>query len=179
LCLAMLYTGTEQAFGGWIFTYAREAVRIDVSGASLVTSFFWLTVMLGRLIAIRALPRLGDIGLLVTCVLAAALGIGGVLVSSLMPSLVWGGVALVGLGFGPIFPTVLGVGTGRFPAFAGMISSLMIASGSVGAMVLPWAAGALIPRLGFAGSMALSFITLALMLCCLGVISRHGDPSQA
>ncbi|OIO98592.1 MAG: hypothetical protein AUK03_01105 [Anaerolineae bacterium CG2_30_64_16] len=179
LCVAMLYTGTEQAFGGWIFTYARDAIRIDVSGASLVTSSFWLAIMLGRLIAMRVLPRFGDVGLLIACVLVAALGIGGALVSSRVPPLLWGGVALVGLGFGPIFPTVLAVGTGRFPAYAGMISSLTVAAGSVGAMALPWASGALIPRLGLVGSIASSFVPLALMLSCLWVISRLNHRAQA
>ncbi|PKO22081.1 MAG: hypothetical protein CVU38_11245 [Chloroflexi bacterium HGW-Chloroflexi-1] len=179
LCVAMLYTGAEQAFGGWIFTYARDAVVMDAPKASLATSSFWLAIMLGRLIAIRVLPRLGDVGLLIAGALVGALGIGGVLVSSRVPPLLWGGVGLVGLGFGPIFPTVLAVGTQRFPAYAGMISSLTVASGSVGAMVLPWASGALIPRLGLVGSMAGSFVPLALMLGCLWVIGRLDQRSPA
>jgi len=115
----------------------------------------------------RVLAHVANTILLSGCVLLGGLGIGVVLLGSVIPALLWVGVALVGLGFGPVFPTALAVGAQTAPGHAGMASSLVIASGSVGAMVLPWASGALIPRLGPVGSMAGLIVPLAVMLGCL------------
>jgi hypothetical protein len=39
-------------------------------------------------------------------------------------------------------------------------------------MVLPFAAGALIPQIGIGGSIAATLLPLAAMLACVGAISR-------
>ena len=52
------------------------------------------------------------------------------------------------------------------------MGSLVVASGSVGAMILPLTAGALIPVIGIHGSIAATLLPLAVMLVCVGAISR-------
>ncbi len=79
---------------------------------------------------------------------------------------------MVGLGFGPVFPTTLALSGELAPRQAGAVASLVVSSGSVGAMILPWAAGALMPVIGIGGSIAGAWAPLAAMLACLVVISR-------
>jgi fucose permease len=170
--LAMLYTGTEQVLGGWLFTYARDSAALAAAVASLLVSLFWLAVLVGRLAAVRVLRRTTNAGLLRACVLMGAAGIGVILLGRAAPALLWIGVALAGFGFGPVFPTTLALSSELAPGHAGAMGSLVVASGSVGAMVLPFAAGALIPQIGIAGSIAATLLPLTAMLVCVGAISR-------
>jgi len=170
--LAMLYTGTEQVLGGWLFTYARDATAMAAATASLIASLFWLAILLGRLAAVRLLGRMSNAGLLRMCVLVGAAGVGVILLSRNLPVLLWAGVATVGFGFGPVFPTTLALSSELTPGRAGAVGSIVVASGSVGAMVLPWTAGALIPSIGIGGSIAATLLPLTAMLAFVGAIRR-------
>lgn len=172
LGLAMLYTGSEQLLSGWLATYARIAGRVDAAAASVTTSIFWLAILLGRLAAVGALRRLSSLQLLPLCVTLGMAGVGVLLLGSVAPALLWPGVALIGFAFGPIFPTNLGLTSEMAPDHAGAVGSLVVASGSIGAMVLPWTAGLLIPSLGIRGSIALAFLPLAAILLCLAGVAR-------
>ena len=171
--LAVLYTGTETTFSGWIFTYARTVVAQEATVAGLGASLFWLAVLLGRLTAVRVLRRVSNLALLRACVLGGAAGLALILLGQTWELLFWAGVALVGGCFGPIFPTALALASDLAPGQAGAISSLVVASGSAGAMVMPWAAGSLMPYIGIVGSMATAFLPLGLMLICLAAIGRR------
>ena len=61
--LIILYTGTEQVLGGWLFTYARDTVAMAAATASLISSVFWLAILLGRLTAVHALRRMTNLRL--------------------------------------------------------------------------------------------------------------------
>jgi MFS transporter, FHS family, L-fucose permease len=172
--LAMLYTGTEQVIGGWLFTYAQDATAMQAATASLLVALFWLAILLGRLAAVRILHRLTNLALLRACVLIGAAGVGVLLLGGSMPALLWTGVLLVGLAFGPVFPTTLALAGELAPGHAGAAGSLVVASGSVGAMILPWLAGALMPTIGIGGSIAAALLPLAGMLACLQGIKRRG-----
>jgi fucose permease len=169
----MLYTGTEQVIGGWLFTYARGAAAMQAATASLLVAIFWLAILLGRLAAVRLLHRLTNLALLRACVLTGAAGIGVLLLGGSAPALLWAGVMLIGLAFGPVFPTTLALAGELTPGHAGAAGSLVVASGSVGAMILPWLAGALMPSIGIGGSIAAALLPLGAMLGCLQGIRRR------
>jgi FHS family glucose/mannose:H+ symporter-like MFS transporter len=164
---AALYMGTEQALGGWLFTYGRQTSGLDASAASLLTALFWLSLVAGRLAAIGILGWAGNRVVLLGGVLLAAAGIGVVVLGSRLPTLLWLGTIVVGLGLGPLFPTTLALGTQLAPGRAGAVSSLVVASGSIGVMVLPYASGGVMARVGVVGSMAILIVPLAAMLLCL------------
>lgn len=171
--LTVLYTGTETTIGGWLFTYARDAIGQDATAASLVTSLLWLAILSGRLAAIRLLSRLSSVALLRLCAGGGAVGLAIILAGQAWSPLFWLGVVLTGFCFGPVFPTALALSSELAPQQSGAASSLVVASGSVGAMVLPWSAGALIPYIGIAGSIAVAFVPLSLMLICLWAIGQR------
>ncbi len=171
--LAVLYTGTEQVLAGWLFTYAGDALRLAAAVASLATSLLWGAVLLGRLLAVAALRRISNARLVQLGLAAALVGVLLILGGRAWTPLFWVGVGLVGLGFGPIFPTSLALASELAPDRAGAAGSIVVASGSIGAMTLPLAAGSLIPSLGIAGSIALALVPLALMLVLAQAISRR------
>jgi fucose permease len=163
----LLYMGIEQAFGGWIFTYARVASLAGVTAASLANALFWLAILFSRLLMMQVLRRARMATVLMAGAIVGLVGIGVVLLASLAPVLLWPGVVLVGIGFGPLFPTTMAAGTQMAPHRAGLISSVFVAFGSVGSMVLPWAGGALMPHIGIVGSMASNLVVLTALLACL------------
>jgi fucose permease len=171
---AALYMGTEQALGGWLFTYGRQtSAALDVAAASLLTSLFWLALVAGRLAAIGILGRVGNRAVLFGGVLLGAAGIGVVVLGSLHPPLLWLGAITVGFGLGPLFPTMLALGAELAPGRAGAVSSLVVAAGSIGVMVLPYASGGVMASAGIVGGMAILVVPLALMLVCLWRLQRH------
>jgi fucose permease len=170
---AALYTGTEQALGGWLFTYGRQTASLDAPTASLLTALFWLSVVAGRLAAIGILGRASNRVTLFGGVLLGASGIAVLVLGGVFPPLLWIGTAIVGLGFGPLFPTTLALGAQLAPRRAGAVSSVVVASGSMGAMVLPYASGGVMARTGAAGSMLSLIVPLAAMLFCLWWLGRR------
>lgn len=173
LALAVLYTGTEQVLSGWLFTYGSDALRLFPTAASLATSLFWGAVLVGRLTAVAALRRLSNVGLVQVCLGLAFAGVALILGGRAWPALFWAGVAVVGFGFGPIFPTGMALSSQVAPERSGAVATLFVASGSAGAMTLPAAAGSLIPTIGIAGSIALSFLPLCLMFLVTRPIARQ------
>jgi fucose permease len=170
--LALLYTGTEQVIAGWLFTYGQIALGQVATAASLATSLFWGAMLLGRISAVALLGRLSTMGLVRAGLALAAAGVLLILAGQLVWPAFWAGVLLVGLGFGPIFPTSLAYASQLAPRRSGAVGSLFVASGSLGAMFLPLAAGSLIPVIGVAGSIGLALLPIALMLT-LAFLVQH------
>jgi fucose permease len=151
---AALYMGTEQALGGWLFTYGRQSAGLAAPAASVLTALFWLSLVAGRLAAIGILGRASNRVTLFGGVLLGAAGIAVLVLGSVFSPLLWLGAIVVGFGLGPLFPTTLALGAQLAPMRAGAVTSLVVASGSVGVMVLPYASGAVMARAGAVGSMA-------------------------
>ena len=170
---AALYTGTEQAFGGWLFTYGRQTSALDAPAASLLTALFWLSIVGGRLAAIAILDRASNRVTLFGGVVLGATGILLVVLGSLFSPLVWLGTITVGLGLGPLFPTTLALGAQLAPGRAGAVSSLVVASSSMGVMILPYASGSVMAPAGVVGGMAILLVPLAAMLLCLWWLRRR------
>lgn len=171
--LAVLYTGTEQVLAGWLFTYGGDALGLAAAVASLATSLLWGAVLLGRLLAVAALRRTSNARWVQISLAAAFVGVLLILGGRTWAPLFWIGVGVVGLGFGPVFPTSLALASELAPERSGAVSSIVVASGSIGAMTLPLAAGSLIPSLGVAGSIALALVPLGVMLALAQAISRR------
>ncbi len=174
--LAMLYTGTEQVLAGWLFTYGQIELSQLATTASLATSLFWGAMLGGRISAVALLGRLSSLRLVRAGLALAAFGVLLILAGQLVMPAFWAGALFVGLGFGPIFPTALGYASQLAPQRSGAIGSLFVASGSVGAMFLPLAAGSLIPVIGVAGSIALALFPIALMLTLAFLVQRVSTP---
>jgi len=140
------YVGLENAMGGWVSSYASGLGYSDRS-ANFVLSSYWICLMLGRLIAagfgIKALVG-PEIGMTVSIVLSiAAIVIIGILAVTKLKIIGAMGVILMGLIFGPIYPTVLGVALAD-PTVKPVVGSgfgIIFAIGFLGASIIPAAMG--------------------------------------
>jgi fucose permease len=109
--------------------------------------------------------------------------VGGTCVGSLMllggsTSVGWivAGTLLVGVSFGPIFPTVVVIGTEVFRSATSRAVSVIISLSSFGGMVLPALQGVLLERVSPLASVAQIVIACFGMLLLLLVVERAGTP---
>ena len=164
--ILFLESGNEACIAGWTSTYV-DATGHSPRVATLVLASYWAALMLSRMLAARVLGGIGKSRLVVS---AAFLSLGGcaVLFSARSLLLLFAGTALIGLSYGPIFPTTLAIAGDRYSQRAGTVFGLLFSIALIGGMMFPWAvgqvsqhvsvrAGMIVPGLGALGIVALSF----------------------
>lgn len=132
--------GLEVSAASWTTTYLRK-IGFDERKAALLFSLLWVSKIVGRFIASQVvttgiakgtilLAALGAAALLLTLTITMNRAVAGVCVASL------------GLFFGPILPTTVGVTFAKFsPALYGSIFGIIYAVGLVGSSVVPGLVG--------------------------------------
>ena len=134
-CLfAFLAVGTESCVGGWLTTYVRRTGHV-AGVAALANTLFWVGLLLSRSAhAHRAMHWLrAQAGLGMHLLITAAASV--LLLASVSTTGLLTASALVGLGLGPLYPTLLAVTLPRFR------SNLIFLSAGIGSASLPWLVG--------------------------------------
>ncbi len=144
-------SGNEACIAGWTSTYlgvAGYTPRI----ATLVLATYWAALMLSRMAAARILRDVGKLRLVIWCAFVA---LAGCVVLLTAKSLVFffAGTALIGLSYGPIFPTTLAVAGDRHSERAGTVFGLLFSIALVGGMIFPWAVGQVSQQIGVRSGM--------------------------
>ena len=158
-------SGNEAGIAGWTSTY------VNVTGysprtATLVLASYWAGLMVSRMLAARVLKEVSKSQLVLATALISLLGC-AILLSTRSLSLLFAGTALIGLSYGPIFPTTLAIAGDRYSGRAGTVFGLLFSIALVGGMIFPWAigqvserlsvrAGMIVPLLGAVGIIVLS-----------------------
>lgn len=162
-CLFLLYVGAESSFGGWIYTYAVNRNLASVSEASFLVSLFWLMVIVGRVIVIIISRHvLARYILMLTLIIAVA----GLVLMIAIPSMLWIGTIIVGLGLAPIFPTALAFANHNIDLSAKTTSYFYI-GGGIGVVIIPWLIGQLIVPFG---AVAILYVILTAVIGAIGII---------
>jgi fucose permease len=92
-----------------------------------------------------------------------------VLLTARSLSLLFAGTALLGLSYGPIFPTTLAIAGDRYSQRAGTVFGLLFSIALIGGMTFPWVvgqvsqrisvrAGMIVPALGAVAIVGLSLV---------------------
>ena len=153
------YVGAEIAFSGWIYTYALTLNLADVAMAAYLTSAFWLTFTLGRLISIPLATRFKP-QQLIAAALAGCLTILGIaLIVSPGSTFVWILAAVLGFCMAPIWPSGFTL-AGQSLSLTARISGIILLGDSLGFMMLPWLVGQVLKGIGPQALTILVFISL-------------------
>jgi len=133
----LIYVGSEIGVGTWASLYLQRTAGLDAAQSAAATSVFWAALTVGRLAATVAGMRLDAEHLLTASVWLACGG----------AALLWAGhgsaamsiaaYAVIGVGFGPIYPTAVAVVTSAFPHAGGEATSRMGILAAIGGMTLP------------------------------------------
>jgi fucose permease len=165
----MLIAGSENSFGGWIYTYAVKANLADETTAAYVNSAFWGAFMLSRLASIPLAARIRPRIILLADLVLALAGLILLLVFSSSPLVLWLGTALFGLGIASSFPTMLNF-AGRHMTITGAITGWFFVGASLGGMIIPWLIGQRIEVAGPASVVLIIGGALTLGLLVFGLI---------
>jgi FHS family glucose/mannose:H+ symporter-like MFS transporter len=165
--ILFLESGNEACIAGWTSTYVNVA-GYTPRVATLVLSAYWAALMLSRMLAARVLRGVTKAQLVLS---TAALSVAGcaVLLSARSLTLLFAGTALIGLSYGPIFPTTLALAGDRYSQRAGTVFGLLFSIALIGGMMFPATvgqvsqrisvrAGMIVPALGAVGIVILSLV---------------------
>lgn len=172
------YIGMESSMGGWITSYL-SGIQFSAENASLVLSFFWISMMVGRLIAsqIKVLTQIGAV-LISILALVAAVGI-YLMIATTNHTVAVFAIILSGLAFAPIFPTIVGVTLSRFkPAQYGSVFGVIFSAGLLfGGTTIPPAIGRYAQSTSIAQGLMI-LVVAAIILAVIGFFMRKTRPSQ-
>jgi FHS family Na+ dependent glucose MFS transporter 1 len=155
-----LYVGVEASFGGWIFVYATELGLATATNAAYLTSAFWGSLTVGRLISIPLAARLRPRQVIAVALIGGLLSLSFIIGWRESSAALLIGVIGFGLAIAPIFPATLSL-TDRNMSISGQITGWFFAGGSIGAMIWPVVMGQLIK---FVSPYAIMLAMLILML---------------
>jgi len=160
-----LYVGAEVSFGGWIFTYAVAMGLTDKIIAAYLTSAFWGSFTLSRLLAIPIAARVRPRYILLADLVGCLISVGVIVLWSHSATAIWLGTFGVGLCMASIFPTTISW-AGRRMTITGQVTGWFFVGSSLGGMVLAWLIGQLFESVGPQATM---FAILFDLVVALGV----------
>ena len=144
---ALLYVGTEVSFSGWIFSFTRKILNSSNSTAGIMTSFFWGSVTIGRLISIPLSRRVTPEKILIADLLGSITGISFILLFSSSVITISIGTIIFGISMASFFPNLLAF-TEKHIGITGKINSIIFTGTALGGMSLPYLSGQLFQRIG-------------------------------
>jgi MFS transporter, FHS family, Na+ dependent glucose transporter 1 len=154
-----MHMGGEMAFGGWIYTYANEAIGSETT-ARVVNSVFWGGLVVGRIIAVPLAVRLSPRAMLQLDLVGVVSSL-AVLVAfpGSIPAL-WIGTIGFGLSIASMIPSSFNL-AGKILPITSRVSSTFVVAGGLGTMTLPWLVGQLFAPYG---RLSVPYVTGAAML---------------
>ena len=176
----MLYVGSEMAAGAWTAVYLHQSTGMNEANSAAATSLFWAMLTMGRIAGVVGGMRVSDERLLtaavwITCAGAAVLWAAH---GSATASVV--AFAILGFGYGPIYPTGVAVLTSRFPQAAGTATSQMGVLAASGGALLPWIHGLVLAHRPTAESALLTLAVAIAMIAAWECTRRlaHRAPAR-
>ncbi len=168
-CLLFFTVAGEAGFANWAFSYARKAGLATEAGSGFLTSAFWTSLTLGRLVGIALVRRLGPFRLLALILPGALAGSVVFLVFQDSVWAIWTASVLLGFFQASVVPAAFTL-AGDLGILSGSAAGLFGAAASLGGMSFPWLIGRYFDSSGGAVFPALIAASQAAALACLGGI---------
>jgi FHS family Na+ dependent glucose MFS transporter 1 len=167
----VLYVGGEAGYGAWIYTYAFKLNFGTEVTAAYLTSAFWGSFTLGRLLGIWVSTKAKPLTILTLDFVGCVLSIGLILLFQGSAGMLWLGTILFGLSQASIFPTFLNLAEERMHV-TGTVAGLFLVGAGLGGMILPWLIGQAFVQAGAGAMMILIFMSVVLNWLILAVFTR-------
>lgn len=164
--------GAEVSFGGWIFSYTVATHLGNETTAAYLTSAFWATFTLGRLLAIPVAFRLRPSAMMSSGLVGCLVSLGTILLWSNSSLALWLGTLGMGLSMAPIFPTAISF-VGRRMSITGRVIGWFFVGASLGSMSMPWLIGQLFEPSGPQAALIIMLLDTLLALCIFAVIKSR------
>jgi FHS family Na+ dependent glucose MFS transporter 1 len=145
--LFVLYVGLELGFGNWIYTYALTLKLGTTITAAYLTSAFWGSFTLGRLLGIWISTRLRSLTILFIDFAGCAVSTVLIMLWKDSSLALWIGTIGLGISMASIFPTFIML-AGERMKITGTITGWFLVGSGAGSMFLPWLIGQIFVRTG-------------------------------
>ena len=143
----VLYVGLELGFANWIYTYALTLGLGNAVESAYLTSGFWGSFTLGRLLGIWVSTRARSQTILFADLIGCAISTIIIMLWKNSSLALWIGSIGLGLSMASIFPTFLMLAGERMEVTGAMTGWFLVGSGA-GSMLLPWLIGQIFVRTG-------------------------------
>jgi fucose permease len=177
--ILFLQSGMENVMGGWSASYLNEMLSVESSRSVLLLSFFWLGMMVSRLLISKLLKRVSVAFVLKASVGVSLLGIVSLLLSSSVV-LSTASLFVIGMGFGSCFPLVLGFIGGLYPGMSGTAFSIAFSIALLGGMSMPTMTGGFSDLFGIQNAFLIIPVSLILFFGLISLVlsrlaSQHAN----
>lgn len=164
----LLYVGAEMGFGNWVYTYAVTLGLGTAITSAYLTSAFWGTFTVGRLLGIWISTRIRAATILFVDLVGCLASLSVILLWNDSVPALWAGSIGLGLFMASVFPTTLLLAGERMHVTGTMTGWFLVGAGT-GGMILPWVIGQAFAGIGAGAMPLLIFGTLALNLLSIAV----------
>ncbi|HKP85111.1 MAG TPA: MFS transporter [Blastocatellia bacterium] len=145
--LLCLYIGAEVSYGSWIYSYVMRMGLGDAELAAYLTSVFWGSLTVGRLIGVPIAARFRPRVILLADLIGCFISIGIAIVWSTSLAAITVATVCVGLSMASIYPTALTFAERRMK-ITGQVTGFLIVGGSAGGMIVPLLIGQMFESIG-------------------------------
>ena len=140
---SFIVVGAEISFGSWIYTYAITKNILMDNQAAYLTSIFFGTMTIGRIIIVPFTKRISFEKIVFFSLLISIISLGSMLIFPESSMFLWIVTIVVGLSISTLFPATLSLAENNLN-ISGKLTSLFLIGATLGAMILPWTIGQLI-----------------------------------
>jgi fucose permease len=160
-----LYAFAEVSLLSWAVPYLVGVRGEPITRANMALSAFWVLFALGRLGCSALSTRVSLNRIVVVLTMGSALTLAAVLLVRQGP---WPFilVAVSGLFYSGVFGTILAYAGDSYPQYQATVFGLVLAAGSVGAVLGPWLVGSIAES----ASLSVALAVVALTMLATGVI---------
>ena len=169
-------SGMEITMGGWTAAYVNDVLALPADRALYILSLYWLGMTIARLLLGTVLAHWSTRAALLPSLAIAFVG-AMLIATATTVAPAAAGVLLVGAGFAPVFPIILGLVGDRYPNLSGTAFSLVLVMALTGGTLLPLATGVLGDRYGLRTSLLI--VPAALIAAALTYITVRGRIGSA
>ena len=174
--LIFLYVGTEQSVFDWQVTFLMGEFSMERVAAARVLSWFPVAFMIGRIVNSRLLMRVAPARVLIVSTLGTVAGFSVILLTS---SAFAASLALfcTGLFMASLYPTTLGLLSGRFTTQSGTAIGMAVTAGWLGSFAVSPTFGFVAQHSNFtAGYLVILGSSIAMLIAALIVARQERSP---
>lgn len=140
--LFFVYVGTENAFGGWVASFAKSLGNLSPAMSLMTPSFFYASLTVGRWLAPFLLRLIHEVKMVEAGLLLACGGTAGLVLSHHLTAVLLSACA-AGLGLSAVYPITIALLSKVFGPASSRVGSVMFVLSNIGGGLLPWAVGVL------------------------------------
>jgi fucose permease len=175
ICLCMaFYTGSEIGGWGWMSTFLKQNLKFSATASSAAVALFWGSMTVGRFICGRLSLRFNIRNIIIGLASLSAI----VTVLSGFFTAQWIVLAIIismGFAYSSLWPMIASYGGNYHQEYSGTVFALLISSGGIGAMIIPYIMGLLAQNI----NIMMATISPGLCFLLIAVIFINLKPAPA